>query len=185
MKTAYSWLLAGGYRPEKIAIGGHSIGGNLAVGVAVRLRDKGAPLPAAIMAVSPFFDFELSNPTVDANAETDQLLSRSLLEFFRDCWLGGTGVAYDDRGVSPLYADLAGLPPVSLYYGEHELLAGEAIEFADRAKGAALDVSLHSIPDGQHSFILGAGRVPEADQAIQEIGRWLRSKLGLVALSDG
>jgi acetyl esterase/lipase len=45
VKTAYSWLLAGGYRPEKIAIGGHSIGGNLAVGVAVRLRDKGAPLP--------------------------------------------------------------------------------------------------------------------------------------------
>jgi hypothetical protein len=66
-------------------------------------------------------------------------------------------------------------------YGEHELLAGEAIEFAESAKGAALDVTLHPIPDGQHSFILGAGRVPEADQAIQEAGRWLRSKLGLAA----
>jgi acetyl esterase/lipase len=73
---------------------------------------------------------------------------------------------------------------VSVYYGEHELLAGEAIEFADRAKGAALDVTVHSIPDGQHSFILGAGRVPEADQAIQEVGRWLRSKLGLTAAAD-
>jgi acetyl esterase/lipase len=102
----------------------HSIGGNLAVGVAVKLRDKGAPLPAAILAVSPFFDFELKNPTVDGNAETDKLLSRTLLEFFRDCWLGGTGVGYDDPGVNPLYADLAGLPPVSVYYGEHEMLAG-------------------------------------------------------------
>jgi epsilon-lactone hydrolase len=184
VETAYRWLLARGHRPEKIAIGGHSIGGNLAVGVAVRLRDKGAPLPAAILAVSPWFDFELKNPTVDGNAETDKLLSRPLLEFFRDCWLGGTDVGYDDPGVNPLYADLAGLPPVSVYYGEHELLAGEAVEFADRAKGAALDVTLHAIPDGQHSFILGAGRVPEADQAIQGMGRWLRSRLGLAAAAD-
>jgi epsilon-lactone hydrolase len=184
VETAYRWLLARGHRPEKIAIGGHSIGGNLAVGVAVRLRDKGAPQPAAILAVSPWFDFELKNPTVDGNAETDELLSRPLLEFFRDCWLGGTDVGYDDPGVNPLYADLAGLPPVSVYYGEHELLAGEAVEFADRAKGAALDVTLHAIPDGQHSFILGAGRVPEADQAIQGMGRWLRSRLGLAAAAD-
>jgi epsilon-lactone hydrolase len=184
VETAYRWLLARGHRPEKIAIGGHSIGGNLAVGVAVRLRDKGAPLPAAILAVSPWFDFELKNPTVDGNAETDKLLSRPLLEFFRDCWLGGTDVGYDDPGVNPLYADLAGLPPVRVYHGEHELLAGEAIEFADRAKGAALDVTLHAIPDGQHSFILGAGRVPEADQAIQEMGRWLRSRLELAPASD-
>jgi acetyl esterase/lipase len=184
VEAAYSWLLAGGYRPDKVAIGGHSIGGNLAVGVSIRLRDKGAPLPAAILAVSPFFDFELKNPTVDGNAETDKLLSRPLLEFFRDCWLGGTGVGYDDPGVNPLHADLAGLPPVSVHYGEHELLAGEAIEFAESAKGAALDVTLYPIPDGQHSFILGAGRVPEADQAIREAGRWLRSKLGLAAALD-
>jgi monoterpene epsilon-lactone hydrolase len=184
VETAYRWLLARGHRPEKIAIGGHSIGGNLTVGVAVRLRDKGAPLPAAILAVSPWFDFELKNPTVDGNAETDKLLSRPLLEFFRDCWLGGTDVGYDDPGVNPLYVDLAGLPPVSVYYGEHELLAGEAVEFADRAKAAALDVTLHAIPDGQHSFILGAGRVPEADQAIQGMGRWLRSRLGLAAAAD-
>ena len=64
-------------------------------------------------------------------------------------------MGYDDPGVNPLYADLAGLPPVSVYYGEHELLAGEAIEFAQSAKGAALDVTVHPIPDGQHSFILG------------------------------
>jgi epsilon-lactone hydrolase len=183
VETAYSWLLAGGYRPDQVAIGGHSIGGNLAVGVAVKLRDKSAPLPAAILAVSPFFDFELKNPTVDGNAETDKLLSRPL-EFFRDCWLGGTGVGYDDPGVNPLYADLAGLPPVSVYYGEHELLAGEAIEFADRARDEALDVTLHAIPEAQHSFILGAGRVPEVDQAIQEMGRWLRSKLGLAVAAD-
>lgn len=78
-----------------------------------------------------------------------------------------------------LYADLSGLPPIMVYYGAHQMLAGEAIEFAKRAKDSGVDVSLHSLPEGQHSFIFGAGRVPEVDQAIEEMARWLRSKLDL------
>ena len=86
-------------------------------------------------------------------------------------------MAYNDPGVNPLYADLTGLPPVAVYYGEHELLAGEAVEFAARAEFHGLEVRLRAVAEGQHSFILAAGRLPEADQAIQEIGQWLRSKL--------
>jgi len=71
----------------------------------------------------------------------------------------------------------------AVYYGAYEMLVGEAIEFAKRAKDAGVDVGLHSIPKGQHNFIFGAGRVPEVDQAIEEMGRWLRSKLGLAALA--
>ena len=82
-----------------------------------------------------------------------------------------------------LYADLTGLSPIMVYYGAYEMLAGEAIEFAKRAKDAGVDVSPHSLPEGQHNFILGAGRVPEVDQAIEEIAGWLRSKLGLAALA--
>ena len=82
-----------------------------------------------------------------------------------------------------LYADLTGLPPIMVYYGAHEVLAGEAVEFAKRAKDAGVDVSLRSLPEGQHNFIWGAGRVPEVDQAIEEIGVWLRSKLALTALA--
>jgi len=63
------------------------------------------------------------------------------------------------------------------------MLVGEAIEFAKRAKDAGVDVSLHSLPEGQHNFILGARRMPEVNQAIEEIGGWLRSKLGLAALA--
>jgi acetyl esterase/lipase len=71
-----------------------------------------------------------------------------------------------------------------VYYGAHEMLVGEAIEFAKRAKDAGVDVSLHALAEGQHNFILGAGSVPEVDQAIGEIARWLRSKLGLAASSS-
>ena len=82
-----------------------------------------------------------------------------------------------------LYADLTGLPPIMVYYGAHETLVGDAIAFAKRAKDAGVDVTLRSLPEGQHNFILGAGRVPEVDRAIEEIGGWLRSKLGVVALA--
>jgi acetyl esterase/lipase len=183
LEKAYRWLLAQGIRPENIASIGHSIGGNLAVSLAVTLRDKGAPLPAAILSVSPWYDMEMKNDTLESNAATDALISRQALELFRKAWIGGTGVARNDPRVNLLYADLTGLPPIMVYFGAHEMLAGEAIEFAQRAKDAGVDVSLCSLPEGQHNFILGAGRVPEVDQAIEEIGRWLRSKLGLAALA--
>jgi epsilon-lactone hydrolase len=98
-------------------------------------------------------------------------------------WIGDTDVAWNDPRVNMLYADLTGLPPIMVYYGAHEILAGEAVEFAKGAKDAGVDVSLHALPEGQHNFIWGAGHVPEADQAIEEIGGWLRSKLGIAVLA--
>jgi monoterpene epsilon-lactone hydrolase len=183
VEKAYRWLLAQRVRPENIASIGHSIGGNFAVSLAVRLRDEGVPLPAAILSVSPWYDIEMKNETLESNAETDALLSRPLIETLREAWIGGTGVAGNDPRVNLLYADLTGLPPIMVYYGAHEMLAGEAVEFAKRAKDAGVDVSLHSLPEGQHNFILGAGRVPEVDQAIAKIAGWLRSKLGLTVLA--
>jgi len=183
VEGAYRWLLAQGIRPANIASIGHSIGGNLAVSLAVTLRDKGAPLPAAILSVSPWYDMEMKNETLVKNAATDALLTRPALEMFRESWIGGTGVATNDPRVNMLYADLSGLPPIMVYYGAYEMLVGEAIEFAKRARDAGVEVSLRSLPEGQHNFILGAGRVPEVDQAIEEIGGWLRSKLGLPVLA--
>jgi acetyl esterase/lipase len=179
VETAYRWLLSEGYRAEKIASGGHSVGGNLAVGLAMRVRDRSIALPAAILSISAWYDLEMTNATLETNAATDKILSVPLMQLFRENWLGGTGVAHDDPRVNLLHADLSGLPPINIYYGTDELLAGEALEFADRAKAASLDVSLHSVPAGQHLFLLGAGRVPETDTAITEMGQWLRSKLAV------
>ena len=177
--SAYGWLLDQGYRPENIASVGNSIGGNFAIGLAMRLRDKVAELPGAILSISGWFDTTLTNETIDGNADLDKLLSRPLLEFFRSSWLDGTGVDWTDPRVNLLEADLAGLPPIAVYYGSDELLVGDALEFARRAKAAGNDVTLRSVPAGQHSFIIGAGRVPDVDQAVREMGGWLRSTLGL------
>ena len=179
VEMAYRWLLAQGYRPEKIASCGHSIGGNLAVSLAIRQRDQGMPVPAAVLATSAWLDMELTSQVLEANAGNDKNLSVPLLQFFRECWIGGTGTGYDDPRVNLLYADLKGLPPINIYYGQYEILAGSVVEFAGRAEAAGLDVGLHPVPAGQHLFLFGAGRVPETDAAITEMGRWLRSKLGL------
>ncbi len=176
--TAYSWLLQSGYRAEKIASVGNSVGGNFAVSLVLRLRDEGAPLPGAIVSISPFADVSLTNETITSNADRDRLLSRPLLEFFRSSWLDGTGVDWQDPRVNLLTADLTGLPPLAVFYGTDELLAGEAAELGRRAEAAGVDVLVRAVEDGQHSFILGAGRVPNVDEAIAEIGNWLRAKLG-------
>ncbi|WP_445159832.1 alpha/beta hydrolase [Mycobacterium sp. Dal123C01] len=177
VEKAYDWLLGQGYRPENIASVGHSFGGNLAVSLALRLRDKGAELPGAILSISPWCDLTLSSRSIDTHADLDMVLTRGSLEFFRSCWLDGTGVCWTDPRVNLLEADLRGLPPMAVFYGTDELLADEAVQFALRAQAAGNDQYLRSVERGQHSFIMGAGRVPEVDDAITEMGKWLRRKL--------
>jgi acetyl esterase/lipase len=179
VETAYRWLLSQGYSAERIVSGGHSVGGNLAVGLAIRLRDRGMPTPAAILAVSTWCDIELKVPKPTTNPERDKMLSLPLLEFFRESWIGGTGVAPNDPRVNLLHANLIGLPPIKICYGADELLVGEIVEFAQRATAAGLDASVRSVPGGQHLWLLGAGKIPETDTAIAELGQWLRSKLAL------
>jgi acetyl esterase/lipase len=179
VETAYQWLLKHGYQPNNIASVGHSIGGYLAVSLALRLRDRGAPLPGAILSISPWCDPTLSGKSIESNADRDKLLSRGLLEFFRSCWLDGTGVEFGDPEINLLAADLSGLPPIAVFYGQDELLASEAIQFTVRAQRAGNDVIVQPVEAGQHSFVIGAGRVPEVDRAIAAMGSWLRSTLGL------
>jgi epsilon-lactone hydrolase len=179
VRNAYNWLLQQGYRPENIASVGHSIGGNFAVGLAIALRDEGAALPGAIVSISPWVDLTLTSQTYTSNAESDRLLSRPLAEFFRSSWLDGTGVSVDDPRVHLLAADLSGLPPTAVFWGSDELLAGEDAEFARRIEAAGNEVLVREVEAGQHSFIIGAGWVPEVDEAIAEIGKWLQQKLAI------
>jgi epsilon-lactone hydrolase len=181
VEKAYDWLLGWGYRPENIATVGQSIGGNLAIALAIRLRDKGAALPGAIVSISPWSDLTLSCGSIDTNANVDMVLTRGLLEFFRSCWLDGTGVCWDDPRVNLLNADLRGLPPIAFFYGADELLADEVVRLSLGAKSVGNDQQLRCVEGGQHAFIMGAGWVPEVDAAIAEMGKWLRRKLLLRA----
>jgi len=95
-------------------------------------RSRNGSRTRTLLSVSPWYDMEEKNETLDSNAETHALITRAALETFREAWIGGTGVAWNDPRVNMLYADLTGLPPIMVYYGAHEILAGEAVEFAKR-----------------------------------------------------
>jgi acetyl esterase/lipase len=178
--TAFEWLVAQGYAPEKIGSVGHSIGGNLAVTLPLTLRDKGRPLPGAIVAISPWIDPTMSHPDyADKGGITDRLLNKDLGEFFRESWIGGTEVSPSDPQINLMQADLTGLPPISLHWGTYEVLNGECNWFAERLQKEGIESQSRPLEGAQHSFVIAGGKVPEVDAEIQAMGRWLRDKLGV------
>lgn len=181
VEAAFEWLVSQGHEPKNIISIGHSIGGFLAAAVALRLRDAGKPLPGAIVSISPWADLEIANETIESNSGTDKLLSRGVLEFFRESWIGGTGIAFDDVRINLNRANLAGLPPTFVSWGTYEVLAGEDEEFAGRLKAAGVSTEALPVVGAQHSYVWAAGRVPETDQAIAKIAKWVRSTLPIAA----
>ena len=184
VETAFNWLVRQGIDATRIASIGHSIGGNYAVNLALTLARKGAATPAAVLSMSPWFDMEVANKAIETHAHLDKNLTRDVLLGFSGLMLYGTSVSKADPRINLMYTDLAGLPPTMIYYGDQEILSGEAIDFAERARQAGADVELRALVYGQHNFILGAGRVPEVDAAIAEMAGWLRTKLGVLASDD-
>ena len=178
VETAYRWLLEQGYEPQNIGSTGHSIGGTLAVMLPLRLLAKGEPTPGVIVSISPLADFTLTNPKVDENEEHDKMLSRNILEQMRAAFVQDPDLDFADPQISLVNADLTGLPPTVVHYGAYETLAGDGAALAQRLTEFKVTSEVHPMPEGQHSFILGAGRVPEVDQAIAQMGQWLRKHLG-------
>lgn len=180
VEVAFDWLVAQGYAPSRIASVGHSIGGNYAVNLALTLLRKGKPTPAAIVSMSPWFDMAVKHVAVETHGHLDKQITREQLLGFAALMLDGTGIPDSDPRINLLNADPAGLPPTMIYYGDHEILSGDAVAFADRARAVGVEIDLRALAHGQHNFILGAGRVPEIDAAVVEMADWLRVKLGLI-----
>ena len=174
--TAYRWLLSQGYDPSHVAIAGDSAGGGLTLTTLLALRQAETPQPAASVPISPWADMEVTGATMVTNAETD-FLQQPMLLGMAELFLGG----HDPRDplAAPLHADFAELPPMYIQAGGDETLLDDARRVADAATSAGVDVTLEVFPEMQHVFQLGAGGVPEADDAVAKIGVFLRSRLGL------
>ena len=173
---AYEQLLSAGTAALDVVIAGDSAGADLAVATAISLRDRGRPLPAAVVCLSPWFDMEVDGPSLATNAERDVLISRPAVEANVAAYLGGH--SRTDPLANPLYADPRGLPPVFLTCGGDEALRDNAERFADLARAGGVDVRLHVAPGMQHVYVFLAGYAPEADGVIAEIADWLTPRLG-------
>jgi acetyl esterase/lipase len=173
--SGYRHLLGLGLDPSRIAIAGDSAGGGLTVATLLALRDAGDPLPAAGVCLSPWLDLTLSGESMTSRADEDPLVTREGLEKMAALYLDGadphTGLA------SPLFADLAGLPPLLVQVGTAETLLDDSVRFAARARAAGVDVELEPWEDMIHVWHSFATMVPEGRQAIERIGEYLRVRL--------
>ncbi|MCO8129107.1 alpha/beta hydrolase [Acidimicrobiia bacterium EGI L10123] len=167
--AAHRWLLDAFDAP--MAISGDSAGGGLAMGVVLRARDEGVPLPTGVALISPWVDLTLTAPSLRARAQTDPLLGPDNLRTMVDAYLAGHDAR--DPLASPRFADLAGLPPMFVLAGGREILHDDAVGLHAAALAADIDAVLHVRDDLFHVFPLFAGTLPEADEALRAIGSHL------------
>ena len=177
--AVYRWLLDQQVAPERLACAGDSSGAILTFGLLQRARAEGLALPAAIMIISGWLDMALTGVSYETNRDKDTFFTRAGVEWLVANFLGAGNRR--DPYSSPLYADLAGFPPIFLQAGGDEALVDESRMFFDRAKHAGVDVRLDVFPEMLHTFQMMAGRAPEADDAIRRLAEWVRPKLGLAA----
>jgi epsilon-lactone hydrolase len=174
--AAYRWLLGTGVAPGSVAVGGDSAGGGLVVATLLALRDGGDPLPAAGFCMSPWVDLTCTGGTFETKAGEDPMCTKEGLDEMAAAYAGEHGLEHPL--VSPLQADLAGLPPLLIHVGTAEVLLDDAVRLAERARAAGVDVRLEAWDDLVHVFQAFAPMVPEAVEAIEGIGAFVRQRLG-------
>ena len=169
--AAYKWLLAEGYEPGKIVIAGDSAGGGLTLAALVALRDSGVPMPAGAVPISPWTDLEGTGESVRSRAAKDPMVTQSNLAESAKQYYGARDPK--DPLVSPLHANFRGLPPMLIHVGDAEILLDDATRVAERAKLAGVDVELEVWDDMIHVWHVFAKLLPEGQQAIDKIGKFV------------
>lgn len=169
--ASYRWLLERGADPGRVAFAGDSAGGGLALATALAARDAGLPLPGALALISPWVDLTLSGESVAPERASDAMLTRSWLAWCARGYLAARSP--DDPACSPLFADLAGLPPILIQVGTEEILLSDAERLAERAQTAGVAARLSIYEGLGHAFQLHAGALRRSDDAIDELAAFL------------
>ena len=165
-----------GISPERVIIAGDSAGGGLTAATLLALRDRGIALPAGGVMISPWVDLTMSGDSVDEREDVDPMVSRKQLEVCRAAYLDADTDPKTPLA-SPLYADLAGLPPLLIHVGTAECLLDDARQFAEAAQRAGVDVEYEAWDEMIHVWHTFAGMLPEADQAIEKVGAFVQQRL--------
>ena len=173
--AAYEALLNSGIDPSDIAFAGESAGGGLAIATLVNARDHRLPLPAAAFVMSPYVDLTLAGTTIDTKRDVDPLLNRELLQPRVTDYTAGQDAALPL--ISPVFADLSGLPPLIIQAGSHEVLLDDAVRLAGRAATADVEVTLEITPGVPHVFQAYSAILDEAGAALDRAGQLLSAHL--------
>jgi monoterpene epsilon-lactone hydrolase len=175
---AYQWLLDTGIGPEQVTLAGDSAGGGLVVSVLLSLKQRELPLPRSAVLLCPWVDLTC---TIQKPA-SDEAQPVAALQHARRCAVAYlAGHSLDDPVLSPLTADLTGLPPMLLQAGTGDPLVEDAHQLADRARAHGVDVSLELYPVPTHDFQMFWSFLPDAADAVHRAGRFIRDTEGASA----
>ncbi len=174
---AYNFLIAEGYLPQNIMLGGDSAGGGLCVSLLLWLRDNKKTLPKGAVLLSPWVDLEITGDSIMANLNNDRVLSSLELQDMGVKYAGKTPLNHPL--ISPLNAELSGLPPLLIQTSDTEVLYSDATRLAEKAEKAGVTVTLQVWEGLIHWWHLFWNILPEGSEAINEIEKFVRSEMKL------
>jgi epsilon-lactone hydrolase len=174
--TAWHFLRQQGIAARHVAIGGDSAGGGLAVVLNNRLRDADEELPGCVWLVSPWTDLTMSGSTLITKDNVDPIIHKGYLGELADAYVP-PGMNRKDPRVSPLYADLKGLPPMLVQVGSAETLLEDATRFAAAAGAADVSVTLEIWPHMIHAWPMWNAGLKPGRSALAHAGAFMRAHL--------
>jgi acetyl esterase/lipase len=170
---AWQFLGDQGYAPHNIVVGGDSAGGGLTLALLTRLRDARSALPACAWLISPWTDLTLSGATLATRDRVDPIIHEAYLRELADAYLPAAINRADPR-VSPLYANLNGLPPLLIQAGSAETLLADATRLAAVAGEADVAVTLEIWPHMIHAWPLWNAHLEDGRDALARAGAFMR-----------
>jgi monoterpene epsilon-lactone hydrolase len=170
----YRWLLEQGHSSTSIIIAGDSAGGGLSLVTVLALRDQNESLPAAVVCLSPWTDLTLKNETHITKAESEAVLRTDVLREWAIAYTNESN--FSNPLVSPVYADFQGFPPLLIQVGTDEILLGDSILLAEKAKADGVQVELKIWEGMWHDWHILGGLIPESKKAFEEIGQFVRAR---------
>jgi epsilon-lactone hydrolase len=171
--SAYRWLLENGVSPDSLVVAGDSAGGNLALALLLAARNANTPLPALAVVLSPATGFEAAH-TSNISAKNRDWINEEMLERWVNWFCGSS----QDRNplVSPIHADLRGLPTIYIQAGRAETLFATILAFVDRAQGQGVNIIFDAWEHMPHVFQVFSPYVSQSVDALCRIGEVVRSR---------
>jgi acetyl esterase/lipase len=174
--TAWRFLRRQGIAAKDIAVGGDSAGGNLTLALISRLRAAGETLPACAWLISPWTDLSMSGATLASKDAVDPIIHKAYLEELAEACAPAPADRRDPL-ISPLFADLAGFPPILIQVGSAETLLADATRLAAAAGTADVETTLQVWPQMIHAWPVWNAALTDGRRALEQAGQFIRARM--------
>jgi acetyl esterase/lipase len=171
--AAYRWLLGEGYDPQRIVVGGDSVGGHLTAGLLADIAAERLPMPSAAIMLSPFLDLTGSELVARDTAQRDPFVPPAYAQWCGQIYAGATSLSH--RRLDVLKSRKRGWPPVLIQVGDTECLLGDSERMAESLRRSGVYCELQLWPGQVHVFHWFTPLLPEANAAIRQIGEFVRA----------